>query len=96
LINVPVMAAGAYIVPQVPTNVIISGLIASAASQYYAARYRANWFRKYNYVLSAALDSGTALCGMFLFAAVTGFPGKSFPNWWGNSPIDIEHCTPGS
>ncbi|KAG9284968.1 hypothetical protein G9A89_009778 [Geosiphon pyriformis] len=96
LINVPIIAAGAYIVPQVPTNVIISGLIASALSQFYAARYQVSWFRKYNYVLAAALDSGTAICGMFIFATVTGFPKKSFPIWWGNSNQDVEHCTPGS
>jgi hypothetical protein len=27
-------------------------------SQYYLRKYRATWFRKYNFLLSAALDGG--------------------------------------
>ncbi|CAG8512033.1 7682_t:CDS:2 [Ambispora leptoticha] len=96
LINLPIIASGASFIPQVPTNVIMSGLIASTLSQFYAARYHTNWFRKYNYVLAASLDSATTICAMFVFAAVTGFPRKQFLVWWGNSDVDVEHCTPGS
>ena len=28
-------------------------------SQFYLRKYRATWFRKYNYLLSAGLDGGT-------------------------------------
>ncbi|CAG8438337.1 4786_t:CDS:2 [Ambispora gerdemannii] len=96
LINIPIIANGGTQIPQFPANVIVSGLVASALSQFYAARYRTGWFRKYNYVLAAALDAGTSLCGMFVFLAITGIPKKRFPVWWGNPEVDIEHCTPGS
>lgn len=40
-------------------------------------------FVKYNYVLSAALDSGLAISAVIIFFAVI-FPGISV-NWWGNT-----------
>ena len=42
------------------------------------------WWAKYNYILAAALDSGTAICGIIIFFAVS-YPGYSFPDWWGNN-----------
>jgi hypothetical protein len=39
---------------------------------------------EYNYVVSAGLDVGTALCLIvMLFAISLSHP--SFPNWWGNN-----------
>ncbi|GLA35576.1 hypothetical protein AnigIFM63309_011421 [Aspergillus niger] len=42
-----------------------------------------HWWAKYNYVLSAALDSGVAVGAIVIFFALT-FPGITF-NWWGNT-----------
>lgn len=42
-----------------------------------------SWWTKYNYVLAAALDTGTALSGIIIFFCVT-YPGAVFPTWWGN------------
>ena len=42
------------------------------------------WWAKYNYILAAALDTGTALSGIIIFFAVS-YPGFSFPDWWGNT-----------
>jgi hypothetical protein len=39
---------------------------------------------KYNYILAAALDTGTAICGIIMFFAIS-YPGYSFPEWWGNT-----------
>ncbi|KAF4963075.1 hypothetical protein FSARC_8877 [Fusarium sarcochroum] len=41
------------------------------------------WWAKYNYVLSAALDSGLAVSAIFIFFALV-FPGVSL-SWWGNN-----------
>lgn len=38
---------------------------------------------QYNYVLSAALDSGLAISAIVIFFALV-FPGVSL-NWWGNN-----------
>ncbi|KAF2139368.1 uncharacterized protein K452DRAFT_254698 [Aplosporella prunicola CBS 121167] len=41
------------------------------------------WWAKYNYVLSAALDSGVAVSAVIIFFTVI-FPGASL-DWWGNT-----------
>jgi OPT family oligopeptide transporter len=42
-----------------------------------------HWWAKYNYVLSAALDSGVAVSAIIIFFTVV-FPGGSL-SWWGNN-----------
>ncbi|KAI7188116.1 hypothetical protein KC352_g22120 [Hortaea werneckii] len=42
------------------------------------------WWAKYNYIVAAALDTGTALAGIIIFFAIS-YPGYSFPDWWGNN-----------
>ncbi|QMW29127.1 hypothetical protein G4B84_004462 [Aspergillus flavus NRRL3357] len=44
---------------------------------------RPNWWAKYNYVLSAALDSGVAVSAILIFFSLV-LPGVSL-NWWGNN-----------
>lgn len=39
---------------------------------------------QYNYVLSGALDIGTALCTVVIGLAL-GLGNAEFPDWWGNS-----------
>ncbi|KAM3421973.1 hypothetical protein BST61_g2350 [Cercospora zeina] len=43
------------------------------------------WWAKYNYILAAALDFGTAFAAIIIFFAVVSYPGYSFPDWWGNT-----------
>jgi hypothetical protein len=43
-----------------------------------------NWvLARYNYVLSGALDIGTAVC-IVISAVALGLSGANFPDWWGN------------
>lgn len=42
-----------------------------------------HWWAKYNYVLSAALDSGVAVSAIVIFFTVI-FPGAQL-SWWGNT-----------
>jgi len=42
------------------------------------------WWARYNYVLSGALDIGTALC-VVLQAVGLGIGNANFPDWWGNT-----------
>ena len=57
-------------------------------AQLYLRKYRANWFVKYNYILSAGLDGGTSLINFILTFTVFGggaMKAKRFPPYWGNN-----------
>lgn len=45
-------------------------------TQFYLRKYRADWFIKYNYLLSAAMDGGTQVLVFILTFAVFGGGGK--------------------
>ncbi|OAV89875.1 hypothetical protein PTTG_06169 [Puccinia triticina 1-1 BBBD Race 1] len=66
------------------------------ASQLWARRYRAQWFNKYNYILSAALDGGTELVVFILAMAFQGGGGPpvKFPTYFLNPPMSIprDYC----
>ncbi|CAO3658089.1 unnamed protein product [Umbelopsis ramanniana] len=48
---------------------------------YWIRKYRHEWWTKYNYVTSAALDSGVAIAGVIIFGVTSG--SDWFPDWWG-------------
>ncbi|GAA6030931.1 hypothetical protein JCM8097_008943 [Rhodosporidiobolus ruineniae] len=52
-------------------------------SQYYLRRYRSTWFRKYNFLASAALDGGTQFMVFIATFALFGASGKTvdMPYW---------------
>ncbi|KAK4369682.1 hypothetical protein RND71_009157 [Anisodus tanguticus] len=87
LINIPVISYGfAGMPPATPTN-IASWLITGMIFNYFVFKYRKEWWKKYNYVLSASLDAGTAFMGVLLFFALQN-EGKNL-KWWGT---DLDHC----
>ncbi|KAF9462816.1 peptide transporter MTD1 [Collybia nuda] len=63
-------------------------------SQYYLRRYRPRWFRKYNFLLSAALDGGTQVMVFVFTFAVGGGSGKvtNMPNWALNPTGNPDYC----
>ncbi|KAF7307796.1 OPT oligopeptide transporter [Mycena kentingensis (nom. inval.)] len=63
-----------------------SCMIIGPFSQYYLRKYKPSWFKKYNYIMSAALDGGSQVILFILSFAVFGASGKGvdFPYWWGN------------
>jgi OPT family small oligopeptide transporter len=63
-------------------------------SQFYLRKYRATWFRKYNFLLSAALDGGTSVMIFVFTFAVGGGSGKvtPFPNWALNPTGNPDYC----
>ncbi|KAF5348950.1 hypothetical protein D9758_014208 [Tetrapyrgos nigripes] len=63
-------------------------------SQYYLRKYRASWFRKYNFLLSAALDGGTSIMIFVWTFAVGGGSGTEhpFPNWALNPKGNPDYC----
>ncbi|KAJ7643180.1 peptide transporter MTD1 [Mycena rosella] len=63
-------------------------------SQFYLRRYRPRWFRKYNYLLSAALDGGTQVMVFVFTFAVGGGSGTvvNMPNWALNPVGNPDYC----
>ncbi|KAL6207258.1 hypothetical protein ACLB2K_024502 [Fragaria x ananassa] len=87
LINMPVILYGfAGMPPATPTN-IASWLITGAIFNYFLFRYHKRWWQKYNYVLSAALDAGTAFMGVLIFFALQN--NNILVHWWGS---ELDHC----
>ncbi|SCZ88960.1 BZ3500_MvSof-1268-A1-R1_Chr1-1g00857 [Microbotryum saponariae] len=62
---------------------VFGTMLIALFSQYYLRRYRATWFRKYNYLLSAGLDGGTQFMVFIATFALFGGSGKSvvMPTW---------------
>ncbi|KAJ3552837.1 hypothetical protein NM688_g3945 [Phlebia brevispora] len=63
-------------------------------SQWYLRKYRATWFRKYNFLLSAALDGGTQVMIFVYTFAVGGGSGTvtPFPTWALNPVGNPDYC----
>lgn len=87
LIHIPVITYGfAGMPPATPTN-ICSWIVTGMIFNYFVFKYRKGWWQKYNYVLSAALDAGTASMGVLLFFALQN-QGVEL-KWWG---AEVDHC----
>ncbi|KAF5345680.1 hypothetical protein D9758_013051 [Tetrapyrgos nigripes] len=63
-------------------------------SQYYLRKYRPKWFRKYNFLMSAALDGGTQVMVFVYTFAVGGGSGTvvNFPQWALNPVGNPDYC----
>lgn len=91
----PIFLHGANAAPQVPTNIIFSGFLASFLSQKWAREKRPKWFARYNYPLSAALDAASSINALVVFVlSVTLLKLAPMPRWFLNPKLDAEHCTP--
>ncbi|KAK7824784.1 oligopeptide transporter 4 [Quercus suber] len=87
LINLPVLlGATAMMPPATPVN-YNAWIIVGTIFNFFIFRYRKQWWQRYNYILSAALDAGVAFMGVLLYLSV-GMEGKGL-TWWGT---DGEHC----
>lgn len=67
-----------------------SKFLGGSATMYYAFRYKHSLWKKYNYVVAAALDTGFNLSMTVIFVLVA--LGISAPAWFGNDPRNIERC----
>ncbi|WFD06451.1 hypothetical protein MVES1_001796 [Malassezia vespertilionis] len=89
---VPIFLHGTSAPPAIPTNIILTGFFCAYLSQKWARERMPDWFHKFNYVLSAALDAGAsvnALCAFLL--SITVFRWLNLPHvFFGGA--DVEHC----
>ncbi|ODO11857.1 OPT family small oligopeptide transporter [Cryptococcus amylolentus CBS 6273] len=79
--NFPVMFSGSLAIPPASGINYSSWIVVGFVFQFWLRRRRFAWWSKYNYVLSAALDVGTALSAIALFLFLD-LPGASL-SWWG-------------
>ncbi|KAJ7965302.1 Oligopeptide transporter like [Quillaja saponaria] len=84
LIHMPVLLGATSLMPPATAVNFTSWIIAGFLSGFVVYRYRPEWWKRYNYVLSGGLDAGTAFMTILLFLAL-GSRGIGL-SWWGNSP----------
>ncbi|THG98061.1 hypothetical protein EW145_g7488 [Phellinidium pouzarii] len=88
-INVPVIFAGTSFIPPATAGNYVIWVLVGFIFQYVIRRRAFSWWTKYNYVLSAALDTGFAISAIVIFFTLQ-FPhdgtigSGSLMNWWGN------------
>ena len=86
LINIPVLLGGfSSMPPATPVN-IGTWIIIGTIFNYFIFRLRRGWWQRYNYVLSASMDAGTAFMGVLLYFSL-GSENKGL-KWWGTK---IDH-----
>ncbi|KAG2703968.1 hypothetical protein I3843_06G153100 [Carya illinoinensis] len=87
LINLPVLlGATGNMPPATPLN-YNSWVLVGTIFNYFVFKYRKQWWQRYNYVLSGAMDAGVAFMAVLLYFSL-GMNGKGV-TWWGTGG---EHC----
>lgn len=77
------------------TSFVTSAVLVGIISQFWLRNYHPGWFRKYNYILGAALDAGSQAMTFILSFTVFGALGQArpFPSWAGNpSKGNSDYC----
>ncbi|KAI0779970.1 OPT oligopeptide transporter [Fomes fomentarius] len=89
-INFPVILSGTGLIPPATAFNYVPWTIVGFVFNYVIRRRNFSWWTKYNYVLSAALDSGVAISAILIFFCLqypmNGDIGKfTIQTWWGNT-----------
>jgi len=82
-VHIPVILTATSQIPPAQASLYVTWFVLGYIFQFYLFRNKSEWWHRYNYVLSAAMDTGTALSGLFLFFAIQ-YWGVTV-NWWGNN-----------
>ena len=84
--NFPVVIAGVAAVPPASGLNYISWALVGFVFNYWIRRFHFRWWMRYNYIISAALDAGTAIAILLLFLCLQ-LPkdGTLTIDWWGNT-----------
>ncbi|KAJ7128729.1 OPT oligopeptide transporter [Mycena epipterygia] len=89
-LNFPVIFSGTGLIPPANSNNYVPWAIVGFIFQYVIRRRHFAWWTKYNYVLSAALDSGVAVSAVLIFF-ILQYPKNgniglnTIQSWWGNT-----------
>ncbi|EPS31607.1 Sexual differentiation process protein isp4 [Penicillium oxalicum] len=81
-LSAPIIFSGSGLIPPAtPLNYLSWAIVGFVFNKLIRDRYR-GWWMQYNYVLSAGLDVGLALCTILIFLALN-LTDTNFPSWWG-------------
>jgi OPT family oligopeptide transporter len=87
-VNLALIANGMSNFPNGQTYPVLVSLIVCVIFQYWVFRYHKNWWSKYVFILSAALDTGAAFTGLVVFFFLGGGISPTLevkvPSWWAN------------
>jgi OPT family small oligopeptide transporter len=89
-VNFPVIFNGTGLIPPASAINYVPWGIVGFIFQYVIRRRHFSWWTKYNYVLSAALDSGVAVAAVLIFFCLQ-YPANgtiganNIMEWWGNT-----------
>ncbi|XP_042448121.1 oligopeptide transporter 5-like [Zingiber officinale] len=89
LINFPVIFAAAGYIPLVKTINFNCWFIVGFVFNYWVLKHHKQWWGRYAYVLSAALDAGTSFMAVIAFFTLGNYNINSV-NWWGG--VTDDYC----
>ncbi|KAG8863761.1 hypothetical protein FRB96_007598 [Tulasnella sp. 330] len=85
-VNIPVLLNGPTFIPPATGINYSSWFGVGLIFQYIVRRRNFRWWSKFNYILSASLDSGTIISVIVVFATLQYPKGGTIAlDWWGNS-----------
>ncbi|KAJ7055027.1 OPT oligopeptide transporter [Mycena amicta] len=84
-VNMPVFFGGVGAIPAASAYNYAAWGLTGFIFNFVIRRRNFRWWMRYNYVLSAALDAGVALCLVVMFFAVQYPKGGISLDWWGNN-----------
>ncbi|WEW58647.1 hypothetical protein PRK78_004115 [Emydomyces testavorans] len=83
-VNTPILFGGTLLLPPAtPLNYLSWAIVGFIFQKYIRNRFT-GWWMRFNYITSAALDTGLAICTIVI---IVGFQltNTKFPSWWGNT-----------
>lgn len=82
-LNAPIIFSGSGLLPPAtPLNYLTWGAVGWLFNKYIKNKYR-GWWMRFNYLTSAGLDIGLALCTIVIFFTLQ-LTNQKPPQWWGN------------
>lgn len=70
----------------------MSRLLGGTISMYWGFNYRHELWKKYNYIVAAAFDTGYDLAVLLIFLLFSFRANIEAPHWWGNNKDSVERC----
>ena len=87
LINMPVLIGATGSMPPATAVNYTSWIVVGFLSGFVVYRYKPNWWRRHNYVLSGALDAGLAFMAVLIYFCLN--LEEVNLEWWGN---ELDGC----
>ena len=84
-INLPIILNGIGLIPPATGINYSSWFLVGFIFQFLVRKRNFDWWSKFNYVLTSAMDCGTVLSVLFIFFTLQFPKGGVSVNWWGNT-----------